>query len=178
MPKFFQGAGPLGRDVAFNELSAAAQLSTPQVIASGTGTTSITGNNSAQTVFSDTWTALTEGQKIRIVARLKIVATLGADTPDAVISCAGLTLDTLTSMNPGASPNYVLWQAELAYSATASRGYAYCMRKAQSAALTSGLDNDGCTTAPSSLTVTIDPTTGTNLTCQYSYYVVRYGTGV
>lgn len=150
----------------------------PSVVAAGSGTTAITGNGSAQNVFTDTWTALAVGETVDIEVHLQLTATLGLDTPDAVLSSSGVTLDTLASMNPGASPNFVTWKVSAGYHSTANRGYLLTLRKAQGAALTAPTEAGTLTTALAALTLTIDPAVGTNINASYSYRVIKYGTGV
>jgi hypothetical protein len=147
----------------------------PAVIASGSGATTIVGTGANQTVFTDTFTAPADGDLLVLTVRLKVSG--GVDNPDAIFTVGGTTADTLT-MVPGASPNYVLWRGTCVFSATATRGHLQVFRKAQVATEINVIDQDGNTSAPTSITVTVDPAVGSTETCQYSYTVVKYATGV
>lgn len=149
----------------------------PAVVGAQRGTTAITGNGAAQTVFSKSFTALTDGETLLIEVHVQVTATLGLDTPDAVLSSSGVTLDTLT-MNPGSNPNFVFWESHAGYSSTANRGYVCTIRKAQSAAITSPVEAGTLTTALATLTLTVDPAIGTNLNVAYNYRIIKFGTGV
>jgi len=175
------GAGPLGSQVSFNEFTPALQLSTPQVIASGEGTTLITGDGTAQNLFNDTFTALADGDLVTGTIHIHSSLTLGADTPDFVFKLGATAIKTISGMNLGANNSHWI-RFTYSKNATAERGYGIVEEVAHAATGTAALSiakNDATfSTAIDSVSVTADPAIGTNLSCRFSYHLVKHATGV
>lgn len=178
MPKFAQGSGPLGRDVAYNEFSAATQKSTPQVIASGQGTTSIVGNGADQTVVSDTFTITpAAGDLVEIISCQSFTRTAGA----GVVTNYTVALGATNIVKQAATSGNMRIQRTSAITGSGGRGMIFGEENQEN---TTGVD--GVTVIKSS-TYTATPTTfsilaqvpaGSTYSVEYSYCVKLYKTGV
>lgn len=176
------GAGPLGRDITYNELTATTQKELPAIVASGNSSRTLTGTGSAQNVFTDTFTQ-NDGDVLEIICRYRIDNTVGADTPDLILNLGSTNLNTSTLTSGGADA-YRMVRAIYSYSATAGQGFGFVEQIGNSGGTGTAAqtiaknDVDSWANTGGSLTLTADPAIGTTTRVRYWYTVRRYVAGV
>lgn len=149
----------------------------PLIVGSDSGSTVITGNGSAQNVFTDSWIALTEGQSLDVEVWIFISAATAGSTPTGVLTLGSVTADS-SAYAVDSNPSYGWFKISASYSATAHRGHLHSWRKLQSATYAFSTEVVTNTDTMSSITFTFNPSGGQNLTVQYKYCVTKYSTGI
>ena len=179
MPKFYQGSGPLGRDVAYNELSTAAQKSTPQIIASGQGNTSIVGNGAAQTVFTDTL-SITPASGDTVIVHMK--ETFSRTAGAGVITAYTPMLGATNLLSQGATDGNVRVQHNTSVAGSGGRGYFITKEIQDGATGTAGetviTNTSSYGAAPTTVSLTLTVPAASTYNVEYSYCVILYKTGV
>lgn len=150
------------------------------MVASGSGTTTITGNGANQNVFTDTFTAPANGDVLVAVAQIQWGKTLGADTPTVILTLGSTTVYTNAAINDA---NVYVRSNVSTNSVNSGRGFILTEEVTTATPTGAGaLLISQYTTALNatlnSITLTLDPLAGTNGTCSYVYYVMKYPTGV
>lgn len=166
------GPGPLGTSVEFNEFSADLQKSTPQVLASGSGSIIITGNGTTQNVFSDTLSDTEDGDIIKV----HIYWYAPNINAGSVIAKVGTTTLGTTTHGGGGSPDACIYDAT--FSRNASAGGYYHVIKLEDNASVSHSTQKTNPAALTSISLTCNPAGGTNPIFGYAYSVIRYKKGV
>lgn len=177
--------GGLTADGTTISVSAAGALSVVQsgltqlssVVASGSNTTSLVGNGTAQTVFTDTYTALASGDLAQIFITCNFARTAGAGTTDLTLSISGTTLDTHTMGTGTAS----IWRISLFRSATAARSRLVVEHMESGVTGTDAWNVVANTTfsgTAATLLLQANTAAATNGDYAYSYCVQKLATGV
>lgn len=175
------GAGPLGRTVSFSEFDVATQKATPQIIASDSNSAQITGDGTAKTIFTDSFTAPTDGEMLEIYCRWDNATTTAGSN---VILKLGTYTVSSVAHGGGAAPNHASIHALVVVGPNSSgsnliKGETFAQGASISApTVTRLLDNNMGAISFTSLSLTNNPNAANNPTFKYTYWVKKYKMGV
>ena len=154
-----------------------------RVMLSVRGSTSITGNGTAQNIMSKSFSASdwAQGDFMRVKIRLALTRNAGADTPDLNVLCGSNAYFTRSGV-PG-NVTESIWVEVSEYSAASTQGFNYSWSNesdsidSESIGLTASNGNSNFGGA-FDFKITLDPATSTNYTCAYAVFIEKIVTGV
>lgn len=152
----------------------------PAVIASGSGTTNLTGNGAAQTIFTDSFTALSAGEYIEYKVFWDIT---GISTTANVITNVGTLAVSTVAHGGGGAPNHAFIEGKLIFKPSNQGDVAFTKQYVQGATesaptITRTMDKVIGGETINGISATVNPAVGQNPTCYYEYLVVKYTMGV